>query len=158
MERCTKPNNNQAAEAVFLHRVGLRHSGGALISTGVPLLFAPMANSKRKHDAASVTANNTSEIPEEILQRKGARTTAAVPQAVRDLLNCGQIESANLCEWLIVRTWACAMIGQRFNLTLTSKLTLLRPLAADPNMGVRKIAAGLVRVQNPIRILTNPGT
>ena len=34
--------------------------------------------------------------------RKGARTTAAVPNEVRRLLHAGLIESVNLCEWLIV--------------------------------------------------------
>ncbi len=157
------------------------------------------------HSSAAADA-----VPASILQRKGARTTAAVPADVRELLNAGLIESVNLCEWLIVdherlaqtvfpqfgwqnclpqvstalnslkkptalkktfavgdvlanwhasqaesiaainalrghssdtvRTWACALIGQKTTTTLAEKLLLLQPLAADPNMGVREIA------------------
>ncbi len=149
-------------------------------------------------------------VPASILNRKGARNTAAVSADVRALLNAGLIESVNLCEWLIVdherlaenvfpelgwqsclpqvssalknlktptalkktfavgkilaqlhtsktaaasafeslrdhssdtvRTWACALIGQKTAITLAEKLSLLQPLAADPNMGVREIA------------------
>lgn len=169
-----------------------------------------MAKSKLKAGEAPEHPDLPAEIPEQILRRKGARTTADVPQDVQVLLNCGRIESANLCEWLIVdhgllaqsvlpafqwqqalpsvhvaleqlqkptamkrtmamgtvlaafhesdhdftsaiatlqshasdtvRTWACAMIGQRKELTLEASLTQLRPLAADTNMGVREIA------------------
>lgn len=41
------------------------------------------------------------EIPAEILKRKGARSTAEVPQVVRALLDAGEIETVNLCEWLV---------------------------------------------------------
>ncbi len=154
-------------------------------------------------------------IPDSILQRKGARTTAEVPAEVRRLLNQGLLESANLCEWLVidqlvlaenvlpqlgwskllppiraglaalktptapkrtelvgrtlalafpearsfhravqtlrasrsdvVRSWAAYMVGLRPGLTLADKLEHLRPLAADPNMGVREMAWFAVR-------------
>ena len=41
-------------------------------------------------------------ISETILSRKGAVRAADVPQAVRDLLDAGTIESVNLIEWLLV--------------------------------------------------------
>jgi 3-methyladenine DNA glycosylase AlkC len=41
-------------------------------------------------------------IPPEILLRKGARTTATVPEKVRKLLNLGVLETVNLVEWLVV--------------------------------------------------------
>jgi 3-methyladenine DNA glycosylase AlkC len=41
-------------------------------------------------------------IPAEILNRRGARTTRDVPAEVRRLLDAGQIETTNLCEWLVV--------------------------------------------------------
>ncbi|MDZ4781823.1 MAG: DNA alkylation repair protein [Planctomycetia bacterium] len=41
-------------------------------------------------------------IPDSILQRKGARTTRDVPREVRALLDAGRIETVNLCEWLVV--------------------------------------------------------
>ena len=47
-------------------------------------------------------------IDESILRRKGARTTAAVPADVRQLLDAGLIESVNLCEWLVVDQAALA--------------------------------------------------
>lgn len=47
-------------------------------------------------------------IPAEIRNRKGARNTASVPPAVRDLLNKGHIETKNLCEWLVTDQLALA--------------------------------------------------
>ena len=44
----------------------------------------------------------TPAIAPEILLRKGARTTATVPDKVRKLLNLGVLETVNLVEWLIV--------------------------------------------------------
>jgi 3-methyladenine DNA glycosylase AlkC len=41
-------------------------------------------------------------IPPEILRRRGARSTAAVPCEVRVLLNEGRIEAVNLSEWLVI--------------------------------------------------------
>ncbi len=41
-------------------------------------------------------------IDSQILNRKGARTTAGVPTEVLILLNQGKIETVNLCEWLVV--------------------------------------------------------
>lgn len=46
--------------------------------------------------------SESNSIPEHILNRKGATTTAAVPAEVRTLLSLGQIESVNLSEWLVV--------------------------------------------------------
>ncbi|MBL8810532.1 MAG: DNA alkylation repair protein [Planctomycetaceae bacterium] len=155
------------------------------------------------------------EIPSAILKRKGARTTATVPNDVRELLNAGRIESVNLCEWLIVdhaqlaenvlpelgldaaleeirqacratekltalkqtfavgnvlaqhlengvkyrkairslqkhpsdsvRTWGCAVIGERTSASLADRLEAMRPFASDSNMGVREIAWMAVR-------------
>ena len=34
--------------------------------------------------------------------RKGARSTKDIPQNILEQLNCGEIESANLVEWLAV--------------------------------------------------------
>lgn len=48
------------------------------------------------------------EIPEHILQRKGAPNTAAVPAEVRALLDSGRIEAVNLSEWLIADQAAIA--------------------------------------------------
>jgi 3-methyladenine DNA glycosylase AlkC len=45
----------------------------------------------------------------------------------------------------VVRTWGCHLIGLRTVLNLTEKLTLIRPFAADPNMGVRECAWMAVR-------------
>jgi 3-methyladenine DNA glycosylase AlkC len=50
------------------------------------------------------------EIPAGILTRKGARSTALVPADVRNLLNCGGIETKNLSEWLVVDHYRLAMI------------------------------------------------
>ncbi len=47
-------------------------------------------------------------IPEEILNRKGARNTASIPPAVLDLLNQGRIETRGLCEWLVTDQLALA--------------------------------------------------
>ena len=47
-------------------------------------------------------------IPPEILQRRGATTTAGVPAEVRRLLDAGLIESVNLCEGLVVDQAALA--------------------------------------------------
>jgi len=41
-------------------------------------------------------------IPDEILKRKGARSTALVPPEVKALLDAGEIETVNLCEWIVV--------------------------------------------------------
>ncbi len=41
-------------------------------------------------------------IPDHILNRTGARNTASVPKDILNLLNSGEIESVNLCEWLVV--------------------------------------------------------
>lgn len=41
-------------------------------------------------------------VPESIRNRKGARTTRDVPAEVRALLDAGRLETANLCEWLVV--------------------------------------------------------
>lgn len=49
------------------------------------------------------------EIPASILTRKGARSTALVPADVRNLLNCGCIETKNLSEWLVVDHYRLAM-------------------------------------------------
>ena len=49
-------------------------------------------------------------IPAHILNRTGARNTASVPADVLKLLNAGKIESANLCEWLVVDQLALAGI------------------------------------------------
>lgn len=46
--------------------------------------------------------SRSSPIPQWILDRKGARTKRDVPAEVRALLDAGAIETANLCEWLIV--------------------------------------------------------
>lgn len=48
-------------------------------------------------------------IPPEILLRKGARTTATVPEKVRKLLNLGVLETVNLVEWLVVDQKALAL-------------------------------------------------
>jgi 3-methyladenine DNA glycosylase AlkC len=45
----------------------------------------------------------------------------------------------------VVRTWGCHLIGLRTALTLAEKLQLIRPFAADPNMGVRECAWMAVR-------------
>lgn len=42
------------------------------------------------------------DVPEAILKRKGATTTAAVSVEIRNLLSQGLIEAANLVEWLVV--------------------------------------------------------
>ncbi len=55
-------------------------------------------------------SNKTPLIPGNILNRKGARNTASVPANVLKLLNEGRIESANLCEWLVVDQLALAEI------------------------------------------------
>ena len=47
--------------------------------------------------------------PPEILLRKGARTTATVPEKVRKLLNLGVLETVNLVEWLVVDQKALAL-------------------------------------------------
>ena len=47
-------------------------------------------------------------IPDPILNRTGARNTASVPDDVRKLLNEGEIQSVNLCEWLVVDQIALA--------------------------------------------------
>ncbi len=52
---------------------------------------------------------STSEIPPEILNRKGSRDTAGVPRAVRELLDAGRIETVNLSEWLVVDQERLAM-------------------------------------------------
>lgn len=52
-----------------------------------------------------MTSRPTRSVPavtQAVLSRKGAAKTADVPDDVRTLLNLGLIESANLCEWLIV--------------------------------------------------------
>lgn len=41
-------------------------------------------------------------IPQSILDRKGARKAVDIPSDVLELLNAGQIETANLTEWLTV--------------------------------------------------------
>jgi 3-methyladenine DNA glycosylase AlkC len=45
----------------------------------------------------------------------------------------------------VVRTWGCHLIGLRTALNLTEKLELIRPFAADTNMGVRECAWMAVR-------------
>lgn len=42
------------------------------------------------------------QIPDSILNRKGAHKTADVPSQVLELLNQGKIETVNLTEWLVV--------------------------------------------------------
>ncbi len=60
----------------------------------------------------------------------------------------------------VVRTWGCHLIGLRTALTLAEKLNLIRPFAADPNMGVRECAWMAVRedvatqLSEAIRLLT----
>lgn len=153
-------------------------------------------------------------IPESIPRRKGARTTSGVPPEVKELLDAGELETVNLCEWLavdhgrlggrilrdlgwadaegelgaalaamakasavkrssvvagaiagragkagwsrafehlgshrsdIARGWACELIGRLEECALAERLRLVKPLAADPNMGVRESAWLAVR-------------
>ena len=49
-------------------------------------------------------------IPQHILNRTGARNTASVPGDVLKLLNSGEIESVNLCEWLVIDQLALAEV------------------------------------------------
>ncbi len=91
-------------------------------------------------------------IPEAILTRKGARTTATVPQEVRQLLDAGRIETANLSEWLVVDQlalakavcrdfgWNSALPGIEANLTALEKPTTPKRMAA---LGKALAAEGL---------------
>ncbi|MFO0426290.1 MAG: DNA alkylation repair protein [Planctomyces sp.] len=55
-----------------------------------------------KRSRGSIGHNPDEDVPEAILMRKGATTTAAVSVEVRNLLSQGRIEAANLVEWLVV--------------------------------------------------------
>ncbi|WP_179223753.1 DNA alkylation repair protein [Paenibacillus tyrfis] len=159
----------------------------------------------------------TVSISAEIIQRKGARKAADIPEAVMQLLQRGGLQTANLTEWLAidhlkllqhvlcelelheesdemlsglerldqkkimstipaiarkwlslldrvpekegfrifhalachrsdsVRCWAAYMIGLDERLTITQKLTGIRPFAADSHFGVREMAWMAVR-------------
>lgn len=81
-------------------------------------------------------------IPEDILNRTGARNTASVPADVMKLLNAGKIESVNLCEWLVIDQLALAGVVFK-KLGWTPHLPALKQYFREdaPTTAPKKIAA-----------------